>query len=466
MAQIKITRGVDLPIKGKPEGDPLPLQLSGESAPMAVLFLPALIALDLSTFDNIKFTLLVKEGDAVKIGQPLAEDKNNRGRFFVSPAGGIVKTIRRGIKGRLIDISIEVSKQEEWIQFQPLNPKQASREQLVSRFKESGLFSKIRQRPFNILANPEKPPRSIFVKAVETAPFVPPSEMQVKGHEEAFQAGLDALAKMTDGPVHLVYSSSSGFSPFINAQGVQKHTIEGPHPAGTHSVHIHLLDPVKSTQDRVWTLNAHDVIVIGKLLLEGKYYNERIIGIGGPGVLPDRTGYFYVREGLPINALISGRLEKGHYRFVSGDPLTGKKVVANDYFGFAHYAFSVIPEYEEREFLYFMLPGFGKYSFSRAYPSGHFDNSNTAYNFTTSLHGEPRPFLDATMYDKVMPMNIPVMHLTKAVMSEDYSLAEAYGLLEVDSEDFALSTFVCPSKMEMTEIIKSGLKIYAEQHLN
>ncbi len=337
---------------------------------------------------------------------------------------------------------------------------------MIARFKESGLFSKIRQRPFNILANPDKTPRSIFVKAIETAPFVPPAEMQVKGNEQAFQTGLGALTKLTEGPVHLVYKQDSDFSSFIHAKDVQKHTIEGPHPAGTHSVHIHYLDPIKSPQDIVWTLNAHDVVVIGKLLLEGRYYNERVIGIGGPGILQDRTGYFKVFEGLPINTLISGRLEKGHFRLISGDPLTGKKVFSNDFLGFAHYAFSAIPEYEDRKFLYFMLPGFNRYSFSRAYPSGHFSNANSTYDFTTSLHGEPRPFVDATLYDKVMPMRIPTMHLTKAILAEDYPLAETYGLLEVDSEDFALATFVCPSKMEMTEIIKNGLKIDAEHHQN
>lgn len=462
MAHIKITKGIDLPILGKPEGEPRSLQLSGESGPMAQ---PAVAALDLSPFHNIKLIQLINEGESVKIGQPLAEDQKHPGRFFVSPAGGIIRTIRRGIKGRLLNISIETSKQEEFVQFQPLDPAQASREQLISRFKAAGIFSKIRQRPFNILANPDIAPRSIFVKAIETAPFIPSSEIQVKGHEKAFQAGLDALAKLTDGSVHLVYGSHSDFQPFVQAQRVKKHTIEGPHPAGTHSVHIHFIDPVKSPHDIIWTLNAHDVVAAGKALLEGRYYHERIVGIGGPGVLADRTGYFYVREGVPINALISGRLDKGHYRLISGDPLNGKKVSGSDYLGFSDFAFSVIPDYEEREFLYFMRPGLDRYSASSAYPSGHF-NFHKEYNFTTSLHGEPRPFVDATMYDKVMPMNIPVMHLTKAVMAEDYSLAEAYGLLEVDSEDFALATFVCPSKMEITEIIKSGLKIDAEHHLN
>lgn len=463
MTHIKIAKGVDIPIKGKPEGTPKPLQMSGESGPLTS---PTHIALNLSPFEDVKFRLLVKEGDAVKLGQPLAEDKAHPGRFFVSPAGGLVTEIRRGLKRRLMDIVIQVAKEEESLHFPPLDPHTASREQLIERLKETGLFAKIRRRPFNLLADPSKTPRCIFVKAVESAPFVPPAEMQVAGHEKAFQYGLDALTKLTDGPVHLVYHKDSTLRAFTDAHNVQKHTIEGPHPIGTHSVHIHYIDPIRGADDLIWTLNAHDVVAIGEQLLTGNTYVDRVISIAGPGILENKTGYFHVREGMPINALISGRIEKGHLRLISGDPLTGSKVTGNDFIGFRDYAFCVIPENEDRQFLHFFRLGSNKYTFSRTYLSGHRDNSDKVYDFTTSQHGEERPFIDSTMYEKVMPLPIPTMHLTKAVMAEDYDLAEEYGLLEVDSEDFALATFVCPSKMEMTEIIKSGLKTYAKQVLH
>ncbi len=463
MSHIKITKGVDIPIKGKPVGNPKYLQMSGESS----IHHPNHVSLNLDFFEDIKFRLLIKEGDTVKIGQPLAEDKARAGRYFVSPAGGTIKEIRRGLKRRLLDIVIEVSQNEESYKYPSLDPKTAIRQELLARFLESGLFTKIRRRPFNLLADPEEIPRAVFIKAIESAPFAPPAEMQVQGHEQAFKVGIEALHNVTErAPIHLVYAKDSHFKPFTEDPIAIKHTAEGPHPIGTHSVHIHYLDPIKSPSDCVWTLNVHDVVVIGEMLLNGTYFNERIVSIAGPGILEGRTGYFHCREGLPIHMLISGRVEKGDLRFISGDPLTGKKVSGEDFLGFNHYTFCVIPESEEREFLHFFRLGIDKYTVSGTYLSGHLNNRNRVYDFTTSLHGEERAFIDSTMYEKVMPMRIPTMHLAKAVMAEDYDLAEEYGLLEVDSEDFALATFVCPSKMEMTEIIKSGLKTYAKQVLH
>jgi Na+-transporting NADH:ubiquinone oxidoreductase subunit A len=460
MAHIKITKGLDIPIKGKPHGKVSALIPSG-SASQAV---PDQVALNLVPFENTKFKLLAAAGDVVKIGQPLAEDKTFPGRMFCSPGGGIIKEVRRGFRRSLVDIVIDVAKHEEFQEFPKINIEHASRLEIIDSLKAGGVFAFIRSRPFNKLADPEASPRNIFVKAIESAPFVPPAEMQVAGYEKEFQEGLIALAKLTDGKVHLVYDKATTCKAFTNATHVEKHIAEGPHPIGTHSLHIQSIDPVRSQDDVIWTLNAHDVVRIGVLLTQGRYLTERVISIAGPGVLPDRAGYFKVREGLPVHSLISGRLHPdGDLRFVSGDPLMGKKVNQEDFLGFYHYAFSVIPENDQREFLHFFRLGVDKYSFSKAYVSGHLNNSHREYDFTTNQHGEHRAFVDSTLYDQVMPLPIPTMLLVKAVMAEDFELAERLGLLEVDSEDFALPTFVCPSKMEMTDIIKTGLEQFANE---
>ena len=183
---------------------------------------------------------------------------------------------------------------------------------------------------------------------------------------------------------------------------------------------------------------------------------DRVVGIGGPGVLQGKTGYFKIREGYPIESLVSGRVKGTYPRLISGDPLNGHQVAATDYLRFNDFTFSVIPEMESRQFLHFFRLGAGKYSFSRAYLSGHLNNADRSYPFTTSLHGEHRPFIDATLYDKVQPLEISTMLLVKAVMAEDYDLAERLGLLEVVPEDFSLTAFVCPSKIEMPTIIREG----------
>lgn len=458
MVHIKITKGLNIPIKGEPGGSPKLLIAGGEASPLAS---PQHIGLDLTSFEELKFRVLVRVDDKVKIGQPLVEDKDSPGRFFVSPAGGIVREIRRGLKRRLLDIVIEVANQEEVEQHASIQPQHVSRSELVEDLKKGGLFAHIRQRPFNFLANPNKTPRSIFVKALESAPFTPSAELQVAGYEKEFQTGLDALAKLTDGSIHLVYRQETNLKAFLEAKGVQKHTAEGPHPVANVSLHIERIDPIRSSEDVIWTVDARAVVAIGYFLQHGKYFVPRIVSIAGPGIVEGRTGYFKIREGYPISSLLAGRLKKGPMRLISGNPLTGHQVESEDFLGYDDTVFCAIPENTTREFLHFFRLGAEKYTFSGAYLSGHLDHTQQKYDFTTSQHGEHRPFIDSTLYDDVMPLNIPTMPLMKAVLAEDFDLAVQLGLLEVDSEDFALSSFVCPSKIEMPAIIKKGLHLYA-----
>lgn len=461
MVHIKVSKGLDVPIAGKPIGMPKPFVPGGE---VSSLTTPQKIGLDLTPFEECKFRVLARLDEKVKLGQPLVEDKDCPGRYFVSPAGGIVREIRRGLKRRLLDIIIEVSKEEE-TEKHPIQTQQITRQELIERLKLGGLFTHIRQRPFNFLANPNKVPRSIFVKAVESAPFTPPAEFQVMGYEKEFQKGLEALTHLTDGKVNLVYRQGTNCKAFLEAKGVEKHTVEGPHPVSNQSLHIAQIDPIQSPEDVVWTLNAHAVVAIGYLLLHGEYFVPRIISIAGPGVVEGQSGYYKVREGYPISALFSGRVKKGLARFISGDPLTGHQVESEDYLGYEDTVFCILTENTKREFLHFFRLGTEKYTYSGAYLTGHLNSDHKEYDFTTNLHGEHRPFIDSSMSDEVMPLNVPTMHLIKAVLAEDYDLATQLGLLEVDSEDFALPSFVCPSKMEMMDIIKKGLSRYASEIL-
>ncbi len=454
MAHIKIVKGLNIPISGQP------------IKKMGQIPNPKQLALDLKSFDEISFKLLAKEGDLVKIGQPLAEDKNSPGRLFVSPAAGIISEVRRGLKRRLEAIIIDVSETEEFHEYPLINPEIASKEEIKARLLNGGIFTLIHQRPFNILANPNNSPKSIFVKAIESAPFVPAAELQVEGYEKEFQAGLTALSKLTDGKVHLVYSAESKCAAFLNAKGVEKHDAIGPHPIANSSLHIQKIDPIQTSDDIIWTLNVHDVISIGHLLTKGKYFTTRLISVAGEGIEENARGFYKVRNGTAIKNLLPFKSAKSPLRFISGDPLMGKKVEENDFLGFNDFVFCSLPESEDREFLHFFRLGKNKYSMSAAYLSGHLAPGARQYDFNTNLHGEPRPFIVASMYDKVQPLNISTMLLVKAVMAEDFELAENLGLLEVDEEDFALPTFVCPSKMEMTEIMANGIKRYSKELLS
>ncbi|MCC5832167.1 MAG: Na(+)-translocating NADH-quinone reductase subunit A [Chlamydiales bacterium] len=448
--KIVVKKGLDVPLEGKPEG------------PVRDLPKPKQIALNLDPFDKTRFKVHVKAGESVKIGQPLVESKSLPGQMFVSPAGGVVSEIRRGLKRRLLDIVIDLDPHELDFEREKLSPV-ASREEILDFFMRSGIFPHIRMRPFDLVADPKYEPRAIFVRAIETLPFLPSAEMQVEGNEVYFQAGLDTLKKLTRGKLHLVYKENSDCKAFSQAQGVEKHTVSGPHPAGTSSLHIHKIDPIKNANDCVWTLSAVDVLTVGKMALEGRYFTDRILGIGGNGIIEGKTGFFRARAGFPVNVLIADRLTNNLLRFITGDPLTGTKVDTHDFVGFYQTAFTVIPENTERQSFHFLRPGFDKFTATRAYFTGHIKPPEKGYPFSTNQHGEERAFIDSRVYDRVMPMRIPTVHLIKAILSEDFELAESLGLLEVTADDFALPTFICPSKIEMIQIVKDGLYAYSKE---
>ena len=452
MAKIKIKEGLDIPMEGQPSG--------------AVQTLPAPkeLSLNLSPFDGVKFKLLRKAGDFVKTGEAIAYDKDCPQRMFVSPGCGTIKEVRRGLRRRLLDVVIELQKDEQFEDFGAIDVNSASKEDILEKLLKAGAFARIRMRPFNILAKPEHTPRDIFIKAIQSAPFTPEADLQVEGHEDAFQAGITALSKLTIGNVHLVYREGSTSTAFTGAQNCVQHTAEGPHPAGNSSVHIHHIAPVKGYDDIVWTLTALDVVIIGKILTTGRYHTDRVVSVAGNGIIEAKRGFFKVREGYPVSNLVAERNEKGLQRFISGDPLVGDKVEVDDFLGFYHTAFCAIPENVSREILHFFRPGFGKYSFTKNYVSGHMSkDSGKKWGFTTNNHGEHRAFIDGSIYDKVMPMQIPTMVLLKSIIGEDWDRAEECGLLEIDSEDFALPAFIDPSKTEMVEIVKNALSFYAHE---
>lgn len=448
MTHIKVTRGLDIPISGKPSGSPKKFTEK-----------PRKIALDLASFDGIRFQLLAAVGDQMKLGEPIAFDKNEPSRHFACPAAGKIVEIVRGEKRKLLRIIIEVAEKEEFFSYQPINLANSSREEIITFLAKSGCLNTIQARPFCQIVPLDKTPRTIFVKAVESAPFSPSAEIQLQGYEQEFQIGLDTLKKLTEGKVHLVHHINSTCKSFLEAKNVEIHTIEGPHPIGNASVHIHHIDPIRSNEDLVWSLDVNDVIMLGKMVSKGHYHYERVIAIAGEGFAESKIGLFYAREGMWIRDLAS-ECDPTAIRLISGDVLTGQ---IEDIEGFLHLkdrCLCAIPEVKNREMLHFFRPGFGKFTASKTYISGFLGKLRKWYPFNTSQHGEERALIDPVVYDNVMPMNIPTMFLVKAAISKNYELAEELGILEVAPEDFALATFVCPSKVEMVHIMKDSILAY------
>jgi len=450
----KIKRGLNLRLIGSPE--PI-IEDASDSG---------IVSVYPQEFEGIKPRLQVEEGNRVKRGELLFFDKKNEKLKFRAPAGGRIQAIKLGARRALTEIVIEVSPDEEVETFKQYAPQRIltlSREEVLGQLLETGYLAYILQRPFSKIADPSVRPKSVFVNGMSTAPFQADIHIAITGDEIAFQAGLDALTRLTDGKVNLCVSADSpNPSPAVmQAQHVDIHTFRGPHPSGNSSVHIHKIDPI-SPGDQVWVANALDVVQIGKLFLEGALPATRVVAAGGAGIrAPDRR-YYRTRIGGRLNSFLGGKYEEGALRILSGDALSGAQIRKDESLRFCQSSVTVIPAGRERHFLGWLSPGWNLFSDSWLFLSSFF-RRRAHWNLNTNLNGSPRVMVMTGLYDRYLPMRIMVDYLVRAVLAHDTDEAVKLGILETDPEDFALCSFACPSKMDVMGIIRNGLKEVEEE---
>lgn len=438
---IRLKKGLDLPLAGEPIGD------VKDVSP------PKRIGIDVSFFETMQFQLHVKPGNSVSVGDPVLEDKACPGRMFITPTAGKVVDVVRGHKRRLLHVIIECAQDHFESPFQPLSS--TNRAELIDHLKRCGLFASIYQRPCARLADPSKIPEAIFVKAVESAPFAPSPFLEIDANHADFLSGLEALKILTEGPIHIMSDCPSDLP--------NSHFCCGPHPIANASIHIEKLKPIRSAKQNIWTIHAHHVIAIGKLINTGELYSRRIISIAGEGICEEARGYYRITDGQSLEEILEDKLASDSSRIISGDPLMGCKASKNDFIGREHFTICAIPEVQKRPFLHFLGLGLKRFTATRTYLSAALPSH--ACSLSTAMHGEERPFVDSAYYEKVMPLRIPTMQLIKALIAEDFEKALELGLLEVDPEDFALPAFICPSKIPMVDIVRAGQQRYIEQYL-
>ncbi|OVE73372.1 NADH:ubiquinone reductase (Na(+)-transporting) subunit A, partial [bacterium B17] len=334
------------------------------------------------------------------------------------------------------------------------------RQEIINQLLGTGYLAFIRQRPFSIIPEVDKLPKSIFVNAMNTAPFLADANVVVDADKEAFQAGLDVMTRLTDGKVHLCVGADAG-EALKSAKNVELHSFSGPHPAGNTSVHIEKIDAI-SPHDIVWTIMAVDLVLVGRLFLDGTLPTEKIIALGGSGIKLEGRKHYRVKVGGSYSELVKQNANEGEQRAVSGGVLSGTKVALDACTHFYQSSLTVVPEGRERYFLGWMEPGFNQYSFMRTCVST-FLNKQRKWNLTTNRKGGLRAMVLTGHYDKVMPMNIMVDYLVRAVLAGDTDEAISLGILETDPEDFALCDFICPCKLEVQEIIRKGLKMIEDE---
>ena len=438
----RIRKGLDLPISGVPEQH----VTTGAS-----IHHVAIVGDD---YVGMRPAMLVQEGDRVIKGQALFEDKKNPGVMFTAPASGTVVAIHRGERRVLqsVVIQIEGDEKREFARFDAADLATLSHDAVQTQLLESGLWTALRTRPYSKTPVPGTVPAAIFVTAIDTNPLSADPQPLILAERNAFDAGLTVLTRLTPGKVHVCQASGGKLGGHPQGQ-VAFNEFAGPHPAGLVGTHIHFLEPVSLTK-QVWHLNYQDVIAIGKLFTTGELCAERIIAIGGPQATQPRL----VRTllGADLTALLAGETKEGENRIISGSVLSGRHATGPmAWLGRFHLQVSVVLEGREKELFGWVLPGAEKYSVTRT-TLGHFLRRKL-FNFSTSTNGGERAMVPIGNYERVMPLDILPTVLLRDLLAGDTDGAQALGCLELDEEDLALCTYVCPGKYEYGPVLRQVL---------
>ncbi|MBN2342520.1 MAG: Na(+)-translocating NADH-quinone reductase subunit A [Deltaproteobacteria bacterium] len=445
----KAKRGLDLPISGKPTNK--------EIEPIST----ATVALLADDYVGMRPSMKVKVGDVVKRGQVLFEDRKNPGVLFTSPGAGTVSAINRGERRAFQSVVVDLSDADgtddgeaTYSSFNEIGGSTPSRAQLVQLMVESGMWTALRGRPFSKVPSPESTPAAIFVTAMDSNPLAPLPENIIKGNEKHMDAGLSALQVLADGkPVHLCKADGAKLG-IENLHGATVHEFSGKHPAGTVGFHIHRIMPVDRKRT-AWYLGYQDVIALGALVQTGKLHLERVVSVAGPGAKSPKL--VKTRLGACVGKLVDDQRKGNHVEVLSGSVFNGRSAVGavHGYIGRYHNQITLLENDDSRRFLGWLAPGFNRFSVTRLF--GAAITPGKKFDFTTDRFGGHRTPVPFGSYDKVMAFDLLPVFLLRSLLSKDLETAEQLGALELDEEDVALLTFVCPSKNEYGEALRDVL---------
>lgn len=437
----KIKKGLNIRLKGQAED-----QIA--NAPRSRTY-----AINPSELHLVTPKMVVKEGERLQAGDTIFYAKTEESIKFSSPVSGTLKAIERGAKRVITRLLIEADSEISFRDFGKLNPSAASADAIRELLLSSGCWTYIKQRPYDIIARPDSEPRDIFISGFSTAPLAPDLNFVLEGKENELQAAVTALSKLTSGHVHV---GVNGDSPFNVLDDIELHRVQGPHPAGNVGTQISRIAPVNKGEV-VWTIAAQDLVIIGELLLTGRYNPQRVVALVGSSVKAPK--YYRTRQGAEVSTfLYDSGLNEENVRVISGDVLTGSKISPEGHLGYYSHMVSVIPEGDDYTLFGWTAPVLDKISTSRALTfSWLFPKKQ--YALDTNTNGEHRAFVVTGSYEEVFPLDIYPMQILKACMVKDLDQMEVLGMYEVAPEDFSLTEFICVSKQPHQKIIRDGLDL-------
>ncbi len=437
---IKLRKGLDINLKGKAAEE------------LVTVKEPGFYALVPDDFPGVTPKVVVKEQEYVMAGGPLFIDKNHPEVKFVSPVSGVVTSVERGARRKVMNIVVEAAAEQDYEEFGKQDVARMNADRVKELLLQSGMFAFIKQRPYDVIADPAVAPRAIFVSAFDSNPLAPEFEFALKGEEANFQTGLDALAKIAK--TYLGISVKQKSAALTQAKNVTITAFDGPNPAGNVGVQINRVAPIVKGET-VWTIDPQAVIFIGRLMNTGRVDVTRTVAVTGSEVL--KPAYTKLRVGALLTSVFAGNVTKDkELRYISGNVLTGKQVSPNGFLGAFHSQVSVIPEGNDiHEMLGWIMPRFNQFSVNHSYFSWLLGKKE--YTIDARIKGGERHMIMSGEYDKVFPMDILPEFLIKAIIAGDIDRMEALGIYEVAPEDFALCEFVDSSKLELQRIVRAGL---------
>ena len=443
---IRIKKGLDIKLVGVAEKN---TTKSSQSSVYAV---------KPEDFHGITPKLVAKEGADVKAGDTLFYSKSDERILFPSPVSGKVTEVIRGARRKVLAVKIAADATQVYKDFGTKDADAMSAEEVKNHLLASGCWPFVKQRPYDVVANPNQAPKAIFISAYASAPLAADLEYTLAGKEVELQAAITAVSKLTEGLVHVSVGANTT-SPLANLKGIELHKVSGPHPSGNVGTQIAKLDPINKGEV-VWVITPQDLVVIGELLLTGKLNLSRTVALTGSQF--SKPAYVTAISGASIADVTANNLNDDNTRIISGNVLSGKEVKADEFLGYYDNQITAIPEGDDYEFFGWNKPIFNKISTSRALTFSWL-TPKKKYDLNTNTNGEHRAFVVTGSYEEVFPLDIYPMQLLKAFMYKDLDEMEALGGYEVAPEDFALTEFVCVSKQPHQKIIREGLDLMREE---
>lgn len=439
----------------------LDIRLKGTAAKQKTQISPAYeeVALMPQDFVGVTPKPVVREGDVVKAGDTLFVNKASQEVGFSSPVSGTVAAIVRGERRKVLRVLVKADKETRYTDYGQKDPAKLTGEEVKTSLLQAGLFGYINQLPYAVSTTPDTTPKAIFVSALRDMPLAADFEMELRGNEETFQAGLTALSKMAK--TYLGIGARQTSLALTQAKDVEIYVFDGPCPAGNVGVQVNHIDPVNKGEV-VWTVDPSAVIFFGRLFLTGKVDLRKVIAIAGSEMASPT--YVETIVGAPLKDILRGQLDnRPHVRLINGNPLTGRKSSLDDYLGAHTSELTAIPEGDDvDEMLGWIMPRTRQFSTSRSYFSWLMGKKE--YDLDARVKGGERHMIMSGEYDKVLPMDIYGEYLIKAIITGDIDKQEALGIYEVSPEDFALAEFVDSSKLELQKLVREGLDILRKEN--